>query len=100
LAYAGWIYLGCAAVLVTCGSMLSWRWPAYLSGAMLVGLGAALLAFATHPLEALRPIADSLAFKDMGRPFIQAANRYAQGGLFWTVIGGALLVLNRVLPRR
>jgi hypothetical protein len=67
---------------------------------MLVVLGAALLVFSTQPLEALRPVADSLAFRDMGRPFIQTSNRYAQGGIFWAALGGALLILSKVLPRR
>ena len=98
--YAGWGYLGCAAALVILGSLLSWRWPPYLAGAMLVALGAGLLVFATHPLEALRPLADSLAFRDMGRPFIQTSNRYAQGGIFWGVLGGALLILTKVRTRR
>jgi hypothetical protein len=79
--------------LAVCGKLLSWRWLQYLAGVLLVATGAALLIFAVHPVDILRPFADSITADGMGRPFIPAStNRYVAGAIVRSLCGSIIFL--------
>jgi hypothetical protein len=97
--YAGWGFLGVVAVFAVSGALSSQRWLARTAGALLMLASVALLIYVAYRVPILRPFADQITFEGMGRPFIQAPNRYVAGAMFWAVMSFAIFVFSNTFKK-